>query len=345
METNLKKLKEEGLKIRMSDAEKSAMRFSIFKGGFSPARQRGVALDISPYAILFRRSFVPLLAVIILLGAGTASAAQGSIPGDILYTVKISVNEKIESALARGPSAKAAVYTRFAERRLEEAQQLAARGALDSRKEADLETRFAAHALLAQEFAQEADAEDPGTAAEVKIKLTASADARGKVLAQIGEDSKSDETKRHSRALSQKVLERAEEPDIKAAAFAAPAEQSARGSAEPEKAAAQLQAKASESLEEASGWYAEVKASLDAATVAQVDAELSSANGLMAAGGADIGAGSYAQAVLNFKEAFKIGVKLSVLLEAEKKFDRGIIKHILEKEKKSGETIRIELPR
>lgn len=62
--------------------------------------------------------------MIILLGGGTSFAAQGSLPGDVLYPVKTGVNERVVDVLTVGPSATAKWESEKFERRLQELEDL-----------------------------------------------------------------------------------------------------------------------------------------------------------------------------------------------------------------------------
>ena len=69
-----------------------------------------------------------LLAVFVSIG--TSFAAQGALPGDMLYPVKTEVNENIRTAFTFGADAKANLQADLLEERLEEAQALHAQGRL-----------------------------------------------------------------------------------------------------------------------------------------------------------------------------------------------------------------------
>lgn len=72
-----------------------------------------------------------LVGVFMVTGGGAmAYAAQDSLPGDILYGVKINVNERVESALAISIEAEGEVVALHAERRLQEAAILVSQGRL-----------------------------------------------------------------------------------------------------------------------------------------------------------------------------------------------------------------------
>lgn len=169
MKKFLNNIKQEASHIRMSVAEKSAMKAAIF-GTPSPAPAHP-----SPYvfASLFsynmRMSLAGLL-LFMLAGSGTVSAAQGALPGDILYPIKLAVNEKVEVALAPNASAKVEVQVRLAGRRVAEAQTLAAQGRLDEKTANLLTDDFNEHAALAL-----AESEPEDSVADVEITLSAKA--------------------------------------------------------------------------------------------------------------------------------------------------------------------------
>ena len=142
---NLNNLKHEADKIRLTSAEKSAMRAQIF-GSPSP-----VAVKRSPYVFMsyhMRMSLAGLL-LFVLAGTSTVSAAQGALPGDLLYPVKVSINEKVEVALAPTQAARAQVQVRLAERRGDEARELSVRGRLDEKTAKILTDDFDEHSAQA----------------------------------------------------------------------------------------------------------------------------------------------------------------------------------------------------
>lgn len=86
----------------------------------------GPALAWTPFwavgSFIRKGKFAPALAValiILLGGGGVAAAAQGAVPGDALYAVKIAT-EKVAVKLAPTPRAKVRVETKLAERRAHE---------------------------------------------------------------------------------------------------------------------------------------------------------------------------------------------------------------------------------
>lgn len=149
MKKFLHNIKDEASHLRLSEAEKSAMRAAIF-GTASPVQLHpGPSMFGALFGYQARMTFAGLLLVMVA-GMGTASAAaQNSLPGDALYPIKLSINEKVETLLAPDNAAKVAVQVRLAERRVDEAQTLSAQGRLDAATADTLSANFEAHAAEA----------------------------------------------------------------------------------------------------------------------------------------------------------------------------------------------------
>ncbi len=92
-----------------------------------------------------------LIAAILAMGGGTAVAAENALPGDLLYPLKLRVNEEVREVLSVKPEAKVAWETRRAERRLEEVEKLVEQGRLTTSTSAVLAEKFAEFANRAEE--------------------------------------------------------------------------------------------------------------------------------------------------------------------------------------------------
>lgn len=77
--------------------------------------------------------------VFVFTGVGVTNAAEKSLPGDVLYPVKINVNEKVKSAVAFTPKAKAKVEEEKVIRRLDEVEALVKKGEFKNGKRDQLE--------------------------------------------------------------------------------------------------------------------------------------------------------------------------------------------------------------
>lgn len=129
-----------------------------------------------------------IIALVVLVGGGTSFAAEGTLPGDLLYPVKVTVNEEVRAALSLSAESKADWEAERAVRRLEEATQLAVSGNVNADVQADLESRFEAHVEKAEAHIQ--TVEDDGdleTASDLAAKFEASLEAHGEILNTIQE--------------------------------------------------------------------------------------------------------------------------------------------------------------
>jgi hypothetical protein len=128
------------------------------------------------------------LAVLVVGAGGTAYAAGGALPGDALYTVKVSVNEPVAGALAVTPAAKAAHQASIATERLAEAQALAEDGRLTASTSAALALAFGEHAQAAEDAADALAADDPAAAADISAGFSASVASRGEAILRASRD-------------------------------------------------------------------------------------------------------------------------------------------------------------
>ena len=118
------------------------------------------APTVSPLTSLLgrtRRFYAGALAALLIVLGGTQAslAAEGALPGDILYPIKVAVNEPLALSLSFAPERKAELAAEFAARRLDEAARLSASGRLGDRQATELATRFDAHV---ETLARETDA-------------------------------------------------------------------------------------------------------------------------------------------------------------------------------------------
>lgn len=123
--------------ITLSDAERVALRASLLAKMRESVVQRPVP---SPWSQIFFSKHVQaaFLSVIIVIGYGSSVslAAEGALPGDILYPVKTRVTEPVARLIkATSPAAEAKFETRLLEKRLEEAE------SLETGKKLDLELK------------------------------------------------------------------------------------------------------------------------------------------------------------------------------------------------------------
>lgn len=139
---------------------------------------------------------MPIIAIALLiaaaLGGGTSVAANNTAPGDILYSFKININENVEAVFAFSNRAKANWNIAKARARLEEAQQLAAKGKLDANAQAELNANFQAHASnIAKEVRALQAQGDFAGAADIAAKFQSALAEESSVMANTSAESKS----------------------------------------------------------------------------------------------------------------------------------------------------------
>ncbi|MEX0918015.1 MAG: DUF5667 domain-containing protein [Candidatus Paceibacterota bacterium] len=134
-----------------------------------------------------------LLIALMVAGGGTAALAAGAVPGDMLYPVKIHVNENVRSAAAIGANAEARLQAGLLAERVEEANELASRGEFEGEAATEAHARILAQAEVAQEASLRADAD---VAAEIETTVLASVAADLAAFASNGNTLAADVTTR-----------------------------------------------------------------------------------------------------------------------------------------------------
>lgn len=126
---------------------------------------------VHPRANWFAR-FSPALAMLLLVGSSVSLAARGALPGDLLYPVKVGLNENVQKLFAPSAGEKAELETSLAGKRIEEARTLKATGKLDAQTEADITIEASKHIEAAQKSIVELKAAgDTQTAAQASVNF------------------------------------------------------------------------------------------------------------------------------------------------------------------------------
>lgn len=119
---------------------------------------------------------------------GVSYAAEASLPGDKLYVVKTDFNEAVVEFLAVSDKDKAKVQTEFAQKRLEEASQLAAEGRLNQERKDIVSEKLKEHvSAVKEELDQIVGREDFVSAVEVATEFEATVRAHTDVLVALVE--------------------------------------------------------------------------------------------------------------------------------------------------------------
>ena len=293
------------------------------------------------FSILYRPIAIALVMVLVC-GTGISYAAEGALPGDVLYAVKTSVNEPLRVALASGPEAKANVQIGLAETRIDEATTLASEGRLDTQTQDQLAIAFEVHASAASDNISKTDDEDSPAAAELASRFETRLAAHDAILAQVESDAATN-TATLSQAIRgaghtiSSIRSHAEEKaSVSAHLAAAPVATLALavGSAAATAEATNISASAksvpsappSENVSRAAALrmqsaagkqFKNVKKEAAAAPAdTAVDAQIESAQKLIDQGSQQLDSNSFALAFHSFQDSLVITEKLDVLLQA-----------------------------
>lgn len=124
---------------------------------------------------------------VLFLGSGGISyAAESAIPGDTLYAVKISINEKVLDVLNVSPEAKVEWLAQKMERRLDEVMTLVVQNRLDERSRDVIAAEVGASARAVGEYADE-ESTDPALALGLAIRVESVLSAHSEVLEHLDE--------------------------------------------------------------------------------------------------------------------------------------------------------------
>lgn len=182
--------------IHLPSAEKEAVRRELETFMKTHAVRAG-----APARLLKQRSnlFKPALAfaaVLLLIGAGTASAAEGALPDNVpLYFIKTAINEPIRRTLAITPQAKADVETKISERRLEETGALASKGRLTVHLQQQAEDRLVKQVEKTQERIEALkEKEKPQAVDRLRAKLEKTLEVHEKIFDDLDHEQSSTRT-------------------------------------------------------------------------------------------------------------------------------------------------------
>ena len=179
--------------ITLSSAEKSALRERVVSymehKPLRVKRQETLPSSFSIFSFSYVRYVAPVaLFAVIFVSGGISYAAEGSVPGDVLYPIKVRVNEEVATALIFNNDEKKLTWNiRRAERRLEEASALASEGALSERVRSDLAAQFEVHVEEVAADVKAIEESNPALALEINSQFEASLMAHEEMLQQVSE--------------------------------------------------------------------------------------------------------------------------------------------------------------
>ncbi len=190
-----KQFKEATQNIRLTKDEKSLMREHLLEYmAYKPIRERvqkeHASLRFSPFTFFRAHHLSGALIIALTVTSssfGVSLAADDALPGDLLYGVKVNINEELKTALISDGDTETllAWEQERAERRLLEAGQLAAEGRLDNEKREQVAKLFAEHTGAIVEQALAVEKSDPVLAAETSGMLEDTLETHEAMLARI----------------------------------------------------------------------------------------------------------------------------------------------------------------
>ena len=167
--------------IKMAEHQKDSIRneLLLFVDTYKPVQ--------SPYAQVFlwaRRGIAVALAVLMITGSVTKSASADALPGERLYTVKI-MHENITAASKNTPEKKADFEIKRAEKRIQEATQLAQKQKLAVEEETAIIKSVKKHTTAAREKITEIQDTDKEKALELNKELKTTLKVNGDALKKV----------------------------------------------------------------------------------------------------------------------------------------------------------------
>ncbi|OGM97677.1 MAG: hypothetical protein A2735_03705 [Candidatus Yanofskybacteria bacterium RIFCSPHIGHO2_01_FULL_41_21] len=259
-----------------------------------------------------------ILIIALLVGGGTSFAAESALTGDVLYPVKVSVNEEVRGWFAVSSEAQAKWDARRVERRLEEAEKLAAEGRLNAEMRAQIESRLDGHSKAFEDQTKKIETEQNTNASlEINSDFEASLKAHEQVLSRIAAEKGNIRAEVESlllevRALLNTTVKARSNAEVKVSV-------EANGEF---RSAAEGKLKAAENkISEARNFIEQMKSSVSASVSAQAEARLEVAESVVARGKAEIEAQTYGEAFASFQEAIRIAQEAKLLVDMNEKIE------------------------
>lgn len=276
---------------------------------------------INPFHYIKTMPVAAMIAVLVLIGGGTSFAAEGALPGNILYPVKVHVNEEVRTALTLGAEAKADWASTRAERRLEEAAALAAEGKLNRETRTELENNFKVQAktATAQISALQASGDVRG-AANVASRFEGALHAQVQVLGilrgkQQAKDKDVEPLETHANTVLNSVV--GVRTDLEGQIEATSTSRGDEKQVEVRAAAEARLSVAADVILKTQNYIDLKKNKLGEIAVAEAEARLNSASDLMVQGRAKLQAGFYGEAFNLGNRAIRIARETRALIDAD----------------------------
>jgi hypothetical protein len=178
--------------VSLTAAESARMRATLH----SYTQMRPIHAHAGPEHVvrswsgIFAHPALALVAICAILGssAGVSYAAESALPGDVLYPIKVAVNEPVRGALATTAKAKADWAIQVTGERAKEAATLAAEHRLDEQTQVALEHNLTEHVQIATDSIAQQSATDPTQGAALASRFEARLSEYERVIRAIDSD-------------------------------------------------------------------------------------------------------------------------------------------------------------
>ncbi len=281
-----------------------------------------------------------LLIAMLFSGAGVSYAAEGTVPGDLLYQVKVSVNEEVAAVFNISSEARAEWEAERASRRLEEVTTLSLAGGLTPQFEDALVKRFEQHSEKAAEALEAIEQDDESLALNLAQDFESRLSAQGELLHEIDDVEEKLAEKIRTKverigsvrsrmegrlAFESRGRETPEQEVMTTTSLLVESELSTTTKIEvlpkvddgPRKNAVERMKQAAEKgLLNVTSAHKRVQAKLSVEDMARIDAQVAAATELMVKGTSALAADDFTTAFGTFQEASGIAQKLLVYLKA-----------------------------
>ncbi|MDO8600760.1 MAG: DUF5667 domain-containing protein [bacterium] len=261
------------------------------------------------------------LVLVLFIGGGVSYAAESSLPGDILYPVKINMNESVGGVLAVSAEADVAWQTRLIERRLNEAEELAVRGRLDTETREQIESNFSRHAERVKiRIAAFEEKKDFDGAADASSNFEISLRVHERILSRLADNE--EETPNEVLPLAKKIKK--ETSRAIRSREDAEANISLKANAEVQNAAEGKRNAAENKIATTKRSIDAKKVTLGATATADAELRLKTAEETFAEGEVKLSAKAYADAFILFQKTIRIAEEARRLVEARGTLDLDI---------------------
>lgn len=170
----------------------AAHQFSIGTGRIAEVGKKDLSvkktIQTAWYTYFMEKKFVPAMsfALLLLATGGTSLAAERSLPGDLLYPVKIGLNEQVRGFTAVTPEAKAKFALEVTDRRLNEVAILSSRGLLNAETSAIIQEQLLRQAgQIKNQVASLVSTKNIRAAQEISLNFESSLRAHELILEKI----------------------------------------------------------------------------------------------------------------------------------------------------------------